>query len=294
MANTSPPVDTTRPGATTTSMTNDSPPAKSRRGRGGRQKLASVGWAAAPPATFVVIILLWAAAVEIFTIPSYLLPSPMAVLSRMFDERSNLLAQAVPTLEALGIGLLLCLVISIPVGLLIALSKVAKQTIYPIVMLMQLVPKIAIAPLLLVWLGFSIQTKVGLVVLIAFFPLLMSSIAGFVSLDDRLLYLTRSMGASKMQTFWRLRLPAALPIIFSGIKTCATIAITGALVAEFLASNEGLGYALLRAGSQLDTTYIFAILVVLTLIGIVINYLIEAVEWWLTPWQRHQKQQGKK
>jgi NitT/TauT family transport system permease protein len=211
----------------------------------------------------------------------------------MVVERDNLVAQAVPTLEALGIGLLLCLVIGIPIGLLIALSKVAKQTVYPVVMLMQLVPKIAIAPLLLVWLGFSIQTKVSLVVLIAFFPLLMSSIAGFASLDDRLLYLTRSMGASRLQTFWTLRLPAALPIIFSGIKTCATIAITGALVAEFLGSNEGLGYALLRASSQLDTEYIFAILVVLTLIGIAINYLIEGLEWWLTPWERRQKR-GKK
>jgi NitT/TauT family transport system permease protein len=294
MANTSPPVETTRPGAGTTVTTKDIPSSESRRGRGRRQTLASVGWAALPLMTFVIIVLLWAAVVKVFEIPSYLLPGPLAVLDRMFAERDNLLTQAVPTLQALGIGLLLCLVISIPAGLLIALSKVAKRTIYPVVMLMQLVPKIAIAPLLLVWLGFSVQTKVSLVVLIAFFPLLMSSIAGFVSLDDRLLYLTRSMGASKMQTFWRLRLPAALPIIFSGIKTCATIAITGALVAEFLGSNEGLGYALLRAGSQLDTTYIFAILVVLTVIGIAINYLIEALEWWLTPWERHQKNQGKK
>nr|WP_134005203.1 ABC transporter permease [Streptomyces sp. 846.5] len=243
--------------------------------------------------TFVAIILLWAAAVEVFAVPSYLLPSPLAVLNRMVAERDNLVAQALPTLEALGIGLLLCLAISIPLGLLIALSKVAKRTVYPVVMLTQLVPKIAIAPLLVVWLGFTVQTKVTLVVLIAFFPLLMSSIAAFVSLDDRLLYLTRSMGATRFQTFWNLRLPAALPIIFSGIKTCATIAITGALVAEFLGSNEGLGYALLRASSQLDTEYIFAILVVLTIIGIAINYLIEALEWWLTPWERRQKR-GKK
>ncbi|MCL8011271.1 ABC transporter permease [Streptomyces sp. AS02] len=292
MANTSPPAERSRPGARAISAANDSRRVRSG-GRAKRQALASAGWAALPPATFVAIILLWAAAVEVFAIPSYLLPSPLAVLNRMIAERDNLIAQALPTLKALGIGLLLCLAIGIPIGLLIALSKVAKQTVYPVVMLTQLVPKIAIAPLLVVWLGFSVQTKVTLVVLIAFFPLLMSSIAAFVSLDDRLLYLTRSMGATRFQTFWNLRLPAALPIIFSGIKTCATIAITGALVAEFLGSNEGLGYALLRASSQLDTEYIFAILVVLTIIGIAINYLIEALEWWLTPWERRQKS-GKK
>jgi NitT/TauT family transport system permease protein len=288
MANATRPVERTRPSSRITLTTGDDRLTRPGR-RARRQTLASVGWAALPLATFVAIVALWAATVESFAIPSYLLPSPLAVLDRMVAERGNLATQALPTLEALGIGLVLCLLIGIPCGLLIALSKVAKQTVYPLVMLMQLVPKIAIAPLLLVWLGFSIQTKVGLVVLIAFFPLLMSSIAGFVSLDDRLLYLTRSMGATRLQTFWNLRLPAALPIIFSGIKTCATIAITGALVAEFLGSNEGLGYALLRASSQLDTVYIFSILVVLTLIGVAINYLIEALEWLLTPWQRRQK-----
>ncbi|MBT2473688.1 ABC transporter permease subunit, partial [Microbacterium sp. ISL-103] len=165
-------------------------------------------------------------------------------------------------------------------------SRWAKQALYPPVVLLQLVPKIAIAPLLLVWLGFSLDTKITLVVLISFFPLLMSSISGFSILDERLLFLTRSMGATRWQTFWSLRFPAALPIIFSGIKTSATIAITGALVAEFLGSNTGLGYALLRASGQLDTEYMFAILVILTVIGIVINYLVEAIEWLLTPWQR--------
>lgn len=293
MANTSPSVEMAGSGGQARSTASTG----RRTGSGGRslkQTMRSLGWASLPPATFVAIALVWAAAVEFFTIPAYLLPGPLAVLDVMIAERSTLLAQSVPTVQALAVGLLLCLVIAIPLGLLIALSKVARQIVYPVVMLMQLVPKIAIAPLLLVWLGFSIQTKVSLIVLIAFFPLLMASIAGFSSLDDRLLYLTRSMGATRLQTFWRLRLPAALPIIFSGIKTCATIAITGALVAEFLGSNEGLGYALLRAGSQLNTAYIFAILVVLTVIGIAINYIIEAFEWWLTPWQRHQKERTQK
>ncbi|MDR6509108.1 NitT/TauT family transport system permease protein [Arthrobacter oryzae] len=232
------------------------------------------------------ILLGWAAAVELFRIPAYLLPGPLAVFERLFTDANSLWVHTQSTLVVLVIGLLLSIVIGIPLGLVIALSRTAKQLVYPPVIVLQLVPKIAVAPLLLVWLGFSLNTKVALVVLITFFPLLMASISGFRILDDRLLYLTRSMGTSRWQTFWALRFPAALPVIFSGIKTSATIAITGALVAEFLGSNSGLGYALLRASGAMDTEYMFAILVILTVIGVVLNYLVEAVEWLLTPWQR--------
>jgi len=151
---------------------------------------------------------------------------------------------------------------------------------------MQLVPKIAVAPLFLVWLGFGIESKVLLTVLMTFFPLLLASISGFQILDDRLLYLTQSMGATRWQTFRYLRFPAALPVIFSGIKTSATIAATAAIVAEFVGSNRGLGYVLLRGTSTMDIELTFAVLVLLTLIGILINYVVEFSEWLMTPWQR--------
>src|SRR5205085_6328668 len=142
---------------------------------------------------------------------------------------------------------------------LVALSPLAKQLVYPPIMLMQLVPKIAVAPLFLVWLGFGMESKVLLTVLLTFFPLLIASIAGFQILDQRLLYLTRSMGATFWQTFRYLRFPAALPVIFGGLKTSATIAATAAIVAEFVGANKGLGYILLQATGTLDTTYVFAI-----------------------------------
>ena len=169
---------------------------------------------------------------------------------------------------------------------LIALSALAKQVVYPPIMLMQLVPKIAVAPLFLVWLGFGLESKVLLTVLMTFFPLLLASISGFMILDDRLLFLTRSMGASSWDTFRYLRFPAALPVIFSGIKTSATIAATAAIVAEFVGANKGLGYVLLRGTSTMDIELVFAVLVVLTIVGIAINYLVEFSEWAMTPWQR--------
>jgi len=190
------------------------------------------------------------------------------------------------TLIEILMGFGLTIVTAIPLGLLIALSALAKQVVYPPIMLMQLVPKIAVAPLFLVWLGFGLESKVLLTILMTFFPLLLASISGFMILDDRLLYLTRSMGASRWDTFRFLRLPAALPVIFSGVKTSATIAATAAIVAEFVGANKGLGYVLLRGTSTMDIELVFAVLVVLTIVGIAINYLVEFCEWAMTPWQR--------
>lgn len=252
----------------------------------GMRHAKTVGWNLLPPLTFVIIVLVWALAIPVFNIPPYLLPGPVDVFTRLVTDAAVLWENAVVTLTEILWGFGLTLVTAIPLGLLIALSRVAKQIVYPPVMLLQLVPKIAVAPLFLVWLGFGIESKVLLTLLMTFFPLLLASISGFQILDDRLLYLTQSMGASRWQTFRFLRFPAALPVIFSGIKTSATIAATAAIVAEFVGANKGLGYVLLRGTSTLDTELIFAVLVVLTVIGIAINYIVEFAEWAMTPWQR--------
>lgn len=246
----------------------------------------SLVWNLLPALSFVLIVGAWALAIDLFRIPTYLLPGPGAVFMRLFTDWEQLWSNAMITLLEIVLGFGLTLVSAIPLGLMIALSPLAKHLIYPPLMLMQLVPKIAVAPLFLVWLGFGIESKVLLTVLMTFFPLLMASISGFQILDTRLLYLTRSMGASWWQTFRFLRIPAALPVIFSGVKTSATIASTAAIVAEFVGANQGLGYVLLKGTSTMDIELTFAVLVVLTLIGIVINYVVELAEWLMTPWQR--------
>ncbi len=245
-----------------------------------------IGWNLLPPLTFVCIVALWWGAVELFKIPAYLLPGPRPVFARLVTDASLLWTHSKVTLIEILLGFGLTIVTAIPLGLLIALSALAKQVVYPPIMLMQLVPKIAVAPLFLVWLGFGLESKVLLTVLMTFFPLLLASISGFMILDDRLLFLTKSMGASSWDTFRYLRFPAALPVIFSGIKTSATIAATAAIVAEFVGANKGLGYVLLRGTSTMDIELVFAVLVVLTIVGIAINYLVEFCEWAMTPWQR--------
>ncbi|NDB69971.1 MAG: ABC transporter permease, partial [Methylocystaceae bacterium] len=219
-------------------------------------------------------------------IPAYLLPPPDAVFARLITDRLVLWNNAAVTMTEIIFGFGLTIVTAIPLGLVIALSPLSKQILYPPIMLLQLVPKIAVAPLFLVWLGFGMESKVLLTVLMTFFPLLIASISGFQILDTRLLYLTKSMGASVWQTFRFLRVPAALPVIFSGIKTSATIAATAAIVAEFVGANQGLGYVLLKGTSTMDIELTFAVLVVLTIIGILLNYLVEVSEWFMTPWQR--------
>ena len=248
--------------------------------------LKRIAWNLLPPLTFVAIVALWAIAIPVFKIPPYLLPGPAGVFGRLISDFTQLWDNSLVTLTEIVWGFGLTLVTAIPLGLFIALSLLARQVVYPPLMLLQLVPKIAVAPLFLVWLGFGIESKVLLTLLMTFFPLLLASISGFQILDTRLLYLTQSMGASSWQTFRFLRFPAALPVIFSGIKTSATIADTAAIVAEFVGANKGLGYVLLRGTSTMDIELVFAVLVVLTLIGILINYVVEFAEWAMTPWQR--------
>jgi NitT/TauT family transport system permease protein len=263
------------------------PPAPAVRARSPhRRRLRRLAWSLLPPLTFVAMVGVWAAAVSAFKIPAYLLPGPASIFERIVSDAPMLWSHSVTTLTEILLGFGLTVATAIPLGLLIALSRTARQVVYPPVMLMQLVPKIAVAPLFLVWLGFGMESKVLLTVLMTFFPLLMASISGFQILDERLLYLTQSMGASRWQTFRYLRFPAALPVIFSGIKTSATIAATAAIVAEFVGANRGLGYVLLKGTGTMDIELVFAVLVVLTVIGIAINYAVELSEWAMTPWQR--------
>ena len=241
-----------------------------------------------PAAVFVALIAGWWAAVEIAKVPSYLLPPPQDVLPRIVADHRSFVEHSWVTIQEILLGFALSVVTAIPLGLLIALSLMAKRMLYPLLVFIQLVPKIAVAPLFVVWLGFGLTSKVMLTLLLTFFPLLLASMAGFQSLDQRLLYLTRSMGATTWQTFRYLRFPAALPVIFGGLKTSATIAATAAIVAEFVGSNKGLGYILLQGTANLDTTRVFAVLFLLTIIGLGLNLIVEAFEYFLAPWMRNQ------
>lgn len=241
---------------------------------------------AMPALTFIVLMVLWGLAVELFQIPKYILPAPLDVVERLFSDWGSIWMNAQYTILEIVAGLFIAIVLAVPLGLAIALSTVTRQTLYPLVVFIQLIPKIAVAPLFLVWFGFGMESKIILTALMSWFPILQASISGFQAMDSRLLYITQSMGATLWQTFRFLRFPGALPIVFSGIKTATAFATTAAIVAEFIGANKGLGYQLLYATGVLDTPLIFAVLIVLTVIGIGLHYTVEGIEVLVTPWRR--------
>jgi NitT/TauT family transport system permease protein len=249
----------------------------------GRGLVAVVAY---PLATFAVLLLAWQFLVRVFGVPEYILPVPSEFLVKLATARGLIWQHTLVTAQEILLGFLLATAVSVPLGFLIVSVRTLELSLYPLIVFFQLVPKIAVAPLFVVWFGFGPFPKVLFTFLLCFFPTLVASMTGFRALDERVLYLTRSMGATWWQTFRHIRLPSALGYIFSGLKVSIVFAATGAIVAEFVGSNAGLGYLLLRGTSYLDMPLIFAILVALSAVGIVFSYAVQALETLLMPWQK--------
>jgi NitT/TauT family transport system permease protein len=236
--------------------------------------------------SFTLLLLGWQYGVPVLKIPEYILPIPSAFFERLWLDRLLIFEHTLVTMQEIVLGFLMAAVISVPLGYIIVSIRILEKAVYPVIVFFQLVPKIAIAPLFVVWFGFGLFPKVLLTFLLCFFPTLVASMTGFRALDERVLYLTRSMGATAWQTFRYVRVPSALVYIFSGLKVSAVFAATGAIVGEFVGANSGLGYLLLRGTSFLDMPLIFACLVALSVVGIFFSYIVDTVEVLLMPWQR--------
>lgn len=248
-----------------------------------RGRFAALAW---PIGTFTCFLAAWQFLVRWFGVPEYILPLPSEFLPRFVSDFPLIAEHAMTTSLAIVLGFLWATLVSVPLGLLIVSVRVLEKALYPLIVFFQLVPKIAIAPLFVVWFGFGLYPKVVLTFLLCFFPTLVASMTGFRALDERVLYLTRSMGATWWQTFRYVRLPAAMSYIFAGLKVSIVFAVTGAIVGEFVGSNAGLGYLLLRATSFFDMPLIFACLVALCIIGILFANVVDAAERVFMPWQR--------
>ena len=237
-----------------------------------------------PLATFAALLVAWQFLVRLFGVPEYILPLPTEFLSKLVESRALIWQHTLVTASEVLLGVLFAAAIGVPLGLMIVSFKWLERSLYPLIVFFQLIPKIAVAPLFVVWFGFGPFPKVLLTFMLCFFPTLVASMTGFRALDERVLYLTRSMGANAGQTFRYIRLPSAIAHIFGGFKVSIVFAATGAIVAEFVGSNSGLGYLLLRATSYLDMPLIFAVLVALSAIGIVFSYAVQLLERLCMPW----------
>jgi NitT/TauT family transport system permease protein len=236
-------------------------------------------------------LLLWELAVKAFDLPSYLLPAPTEVMEVMAERWELLLDQLGYTSFAATVGFIIALFISLTLGALIAASPSFERIIYVWLVIFHAIPKVVVAPLLLVWIGFGVKSSIIFVVVFTFFPMLVNTVTGLRSADPDLLLLSRSMGASRWQTLWTVRLPSALPSIMAGIKISITLAPLGAVIGEFVASNKGLGHMLIQSVGSLEVPTAFAAVVVVSLLGIATWYLAEWVERLAIPW--HASQRGR-
>ena len=223
-------------------------------------------------------LLAWQAAGTVLHIPPFLLPTPAAILERAASDPSQLLRHSITTLREVVEGFLIGTVVSIPLGILVVYSPLLERLIYPFLVAFQAIPKVALAPILVVWFGFGPTSKVTLAFVTAMFPIIVNTVIGMKQTPRELVYLLRSMRASEAQIFAKVRLIAAAPYIFGGFKIGITLAVVGAIVGEFIASNGGLGYLLLAANNNLDTPLLFAILVVLSFWSVALYYAVEAIE----------------
>jgi NitT/TauT family transport system permease protein len=242
-----------------------------------RSKYKTPAWLL-PLATLLLCLVGWEAAVRLLKVPVYILPPPSAILHVAVAQHAYLFKHAVATSWAILLGFACAFAVGIPIATLMVYSERFSNAIYPVLITAQVLPKVALAPLFIVWFGFGLLPKVIMTFLIAFFPIVIDTLAGLSTVRPESLMLLRSMGASRWQSFWKVRLPMALPHIFSGLKIGMTFSVVGAIVAEFVASDSGLGYVLVDARSNLDMVLVFAAIIWLVALGFVFYFAVEIAE----------------
>lgn len=229
----------------------------------------------------------WELTVRFAAVPAWLLPAPSAVARTMVDERDLLLANARVTLVEVLAGFALALVVGLLLAFLIDASPTLDRAVYPLVVASQTVPVPAIAPLLLIWFGYGLLPKILVTALIGFFPIVVATVDGLRASDRETLAMLRAFGANGRTLFRLVRLPAALPAVFSGARIAITVCVIGAVFGEFVGARAGLGYLMTRAIAQFRTDRVIAAVVLLSLMGIGLFLLVSLLERLLLPWRRY-------
>lgn len=253
-------------------------------------KLAAMLRSLTPPLiAFIVFIGGWQAIVAMIGTPSYIFPKPSDIVMSASDNWSKLMVSVWTTIGEAVLGFLLSIVLGIGGAIVLALSKLIEKSVYPYAVILQTIPIVAIAPIIVIWFGAGMNAIIIIAFLIAFFPMLSNTLIGLNSTESNMKNLFYLYNANKLQTMWRLRLPAALPYIVAGLKVSCTLAVIGAIVGEYIAGigggKGGLGYAITMASSRLDTPYLFACGLAASVLGIVFFLLVNAFsKWMLSSW----------
>lgn len=252
-------------------------------------KIKIVGDWMYPVVALLAILVAWDLSIRIFEIKEFLLPSPAAVYNSLIVDWDELGPNAVVTLIEIMAGFSLSVVVGIGIALAIVSSRIIDKTAMPLIVGAQVIPKIAIAPLFVVWFGFGFTPKILVAFLIAVFPMIISGVVGLRSIDVNKLHLARSMGASSAQTFLKIRLPNAMPSLFGGLKLSITAAVIGAIVGEFIGADEGLGKVMMVANGELETALLFSGIALLSVIGVILFLIIDILERIVIRWHVSQR-----
>lgn len=238
-----------------------------------------------PAVTVTIVLVAWHLATVILDLPEYLLPSPLVIAQTAVDTVPRMSEHARVTAIEVGLGYGAAILLALPIAVMITWFRGFQDSVYPLLVASQTIPKVAIAPLFVVWFGFSTTPKVLIVVMISFFPIVISAVVGLQSVDRDTIQLLRSMGASRWQLLRKLQFPNALPSLFGGLKVAISLAVVGAVVGEFVGSNSGLGYVLLQATGQIDTPRLFTGVAWLMAMGITLFYAVTVIEQRVTAWR---------
>jgi NitT/TauT family transport system permease protein len=237
-----------------------------------------------PLAGFVVILVIWQAYTDMFGISAIVLPSPAEILRASWRQYGLLLQETWPTFFESVAGFALAVVIGIPMAVCVVNSRLLNLSLYPLLIAMQSIPKVAIAPIILVWFGLGMESKLAIAFLVAFFPMVVDTATGLQETPPGLIELGRSLRATRWQMFWKIQFPSALPFVFSGAKVAVTLAVIGAVIGEFVGSVDGLGNLLLSANAQLDGPLAWAALIWLSVLGILLFAAVVVAQRLIMPW----------
>src|SRR2546421_2101246 len=231
-----------------------------------------------PIAAITALFLVWEAGCQFFAVPSYIIPAPSAIWKETTALPGNVAWHTLVTTKTVLLGFLVSLLVSLPLAVVLTSSPLVAAAVYPLLVLTQAIPKVALAPILVVVLGTSELPRVVVTFLVAFFPLVLSIASGLVSVPPELIELGRSCKANRWTELWRIRLPYAVPFVFSGLKAAIALAVVGAVVAEFVNSDAGLGYLIQTSTAFFKVQLAWGALIILSIMGIVLFQIVVAVE----------------
>ena len=238
-----------------------------------------------PVAVFLVIGAAWSFVTNAFEVSPLLLPGPIAVLRTMVEERQVLVEAAVSTMSEILLASAIAIVAGFGTAVIIGTSQLVRRAVFPYILATQVVPKVALAPILIAWFGIGMESRLALAFLISYFPMVINTLAGLLGTGEGVLRYAHSLAASEWQILIKVRLPAATPSIVSGVKITAGVAVIGIVVGEFVATDRGLGKVIIDSSASLDTSLTIAATLIIGVLGLLMLGALEVVEKWIVYWQ---------